>query len=131
MHDEGLYAERALRAGACGYIMKKEVGKELFRAIRRVLSGKIYVSESASEDLLEALVRRRAPKSQSPLEQLSDRELEVFELIGLGLKTSVIAKKLHVSPKTIETHRARIKQKLGLEDSAKLAFEAAQWSEKL
>ena len=130
MHDESLYAERVLRAGARGYLMKREAGRELLLAVHRVLEGKLYLSARLSENLLEAVAHRGTARGESPLERLSNRELQVFELIGQGTKTSAIAKKLHISMKTVETHRARIKEKLGLRDSAKLAEHAARWAER-
>jgi DNA-binding NarL/FixJ family response regulator len=130
MHDETLYAERVLRAGARGYLMKREAGRELLVAVRRILEGKIYLSEGLSEVLLESVAQGRAAKGESPLSRLGDRELEVFELIGRGTKTSEIAKKLHISVKTVETHRARIKEKLGLADSAKLVEHAVRWAQR-
>ena len=127
MHDETLFAERALRAGAKGYVMKHEAVDELQNAIRRVLDGKIYLSTSMSERLLSFVAGGRPAGESSPLDRLSDRELEVFEMIGRGLGTREIAEKLHLSVKTIESHREHIKDKLALPSAAKLVQHATQW----
>lgn len=130
MHDEALFAERALRAGARGYIMKQEAIAGLVRAIQRVLSGKIYVSERMAQNVLERLGRDGfSPGGR--LGNLTDRELEVFEMIGRGLNTSAIADRLKVSTKTIETYRSNIKTKLNLEDAMDLIRYAATWTERL
>src|SRR5260221_492971 len=113
MHDEALYAERVLRAGGRGYIMKQEGGKKLMQAIRQVLSGRIYVSEKMSAKILETFSGRRGD-SQSRLENLSDREFEVFQLLGQGQGTRQIAEHLHISVKTVEVHRANVRKKLEL-----------------
>jgi DNA-binding NarL/FixJ family response regulator len=126
MHDEELYAERVIRAGARGYVMKGERSKVLLEAVRKVLAGGIYLSEAISSRLLEKLVTR-APRTASPLDALSDRELRVFQLIGKGLGPAQIAEALHLSVKTIETYRAHIKEKLGLPDAAALRHKAIQW----
>ncbi|MBI2921986.1 MAG: response regulator transcription factor [Planctomycetes bacterium] len=131
MHDEGLFAERAIRAGARGYLMKKEAGRELLSAIHTLLSGKIYLSEGRAQHVLGAALRGRTPAAGGPMDRLSDREIEVFEMIGHGTRTRDIARNLHLSVKTVETHRARIKEKLGLPDSAQLVQHAVQWVEKL
>lgn len=128
MHDESLYAERVLRAGAHGYIMKQEGGKKLMSAIRHVLAGKTYVSEQVSAKILD-LFSGRAAESASPVEQLTDREFEVFQLIGQGLSTKEIADKLHVSAKTIEVHRVNIKQKLKVATAPELIRFAVRWAE--
>ena len=106
MHDESLYAERVLRAGGRGYIMKQEGGKKLMEAIRHVLNGQIYVSEKISSKILENFSGRRPDSVQSPVERLSDREFEVFQLIGLGQGTRLVAQSLHLSVKTVEVHTA-------------------------
>jgi DNA-binding NarL/FixJ family response regulator len=129
MHDESLYAERVLRAGGRGYIMKQEGGKKLMQAIRQVLEGKIYVSEKMSADILEIFSGRRAGAEGSPVEQLTDREFEVFQLLGQGKGTRDIAEKLHLSVKTVEAHRANIKTKLKLKSSPELIRSAVRWSE--
>ena len=128
-HDEALYAERAIRAGARGYVMKLEAGDEIVKAVRRVLAGGIYVSEEINERLLMGLAAGRGELAQSPLEVLSDRELEVFELSGRGLVTREIAERLHLSVKTVESYRARIKDKLNLKTAAELMQHAVQWVE--
>jgi len=129
MHDESLYAERVLRAGGRGYIMKQEGGKKLMLAIRQVLEGKIYVSEKMSANILEIFSGRRAGTEGSPLEKLSDREFEVFQLIGQGQGTKDIAEKLHLSVKTVDVHRANIKAKLKLNSMPELIRFAVRWSE--
>ncbi|MBN1507771.1 MAG: response regulator transcription factor [Sedimentisphaerales bacterium] len=127
MHDESLYAERALRAGAKGYIMKHEATERVITAIRRVLAGEIYVSDSMAATMVSKLATGVAPRSTSPVESLSDRELEVFRLIGEGHKTRDVADKLHLSVKTIETYRAHIKEKLGFKDGNELFRFAVEW----
>jgi len=127
MHDEFLYAERALRAGANGYIMKEEATSKVIEAIRRVLRGEIHVSERMATRLLGKMVTGASPEVRSPVETLSDRELEVFEMIGRGLKTHDIAERLHISPKTVEAHRGNIKAKLKLKNSIELLQYATQW----
>ena len=130
MHDEALFAERALRAGARGYIMKKEAIGGLIGAVRQVLAGKIYVSEQISQRLLGQLGGDvSAPVGR--LGGLTDRELEVFELVGRGLSTADIAKRLGVSAKTIETYRSNIKTKLRLRDAKELLRYATSWTERL
>ena len=128
-HDEALYAERAIRAGARGYVMKLEAGEVIIKAIRRVLNGGIYVSEEVNERLLLGMAHGRGVLTKSPLEVLSDRELEVFELTGRGLSTRDIAEKLHLSVKTVESYRARIKAKLNLNNAAELMQHAVHWVE--
>jgi DNA-binding NarL/FixJ family response regulator len=127
MHEEALFARRALLAGARGYIMKEEAMSDLQAAIRRVLAGKIHLSPSMSESLLEHVAHGSNPRTGSPLAQLSDREMEVFELIGRGLGTREVADKLHRSVKTIETHRANLKRKLGVGSASELVVMAASW----
>jgi DNA-binding NarL/FixJ family response regulator len=127
MHNEALYAERALRAGAMGYIMKQEASENLLIAIRRVLGGQIYISDKVSKRLIRQLARGRADIGTSSVDNLSDRELEVFHMIGLGCGTSQIAEKLYLSIKTIETYRTHIKEKLNLADSRELLQYAIQW----
>jgi DNA-binding NarL/FixJ family response regulator len=128
MHDETLYAERVLRAGGRGYVMKQEGGKVLLQAIRQVLSGQVYVSEKMSAQILEMFSGRRTA-STSPVERLSDREFEVFQLIGQGKGTRDIAEHLHLSVKTVEVHRANIKQKLKLKTATDLVRQAVRWIE--
>jgi DNA-binding NarL/FixJ family response regulator len=129
MHDESLYAERVLRAGGRGYIMKQEGGKKLMQAIRQVLDGKIYVSEKMSANILEIFSGRRAGAESSPLEKLTDREFEIFQLIGQGQGTREIAEKLHLSIKTVDAHRANIKAKLKLNSATELVRYAVRWAE--
>jgi DNA-binding NarL/FixJ family response regulator len=129
MHDESLYAERALRAGANGYIMKQEVAESVIKAIRHVLSGKIYVSDTMRQKVLRDLTQPAANIRTSPIERLSDRELEVFRLIGEGRGTREISEALHLSIKTIETYRAHIKEKLSIKNAAELARRAVNWVE--
>ena len=129
MHDESLYAGRVLRAGGRGYIMKQEGGKKLMQAIRHVLDGKIYVSEKMSADILETFSGHRAGTDSSPVEKLTDREFEVFQLIAQGKGTRDIAQKLHLSVKTVEVHRANIKAKLKLKSASELIRYAVRWSE--
>lgn len=130
MHDEALFAERVLRAGARGYIMKREAITGLVRAIRQVLSGRIYVSEGMAQAVLERLGHDGAAPD-NPLANLTDRELEVFDLIGRGQSTGAIAEQMGVSIKTIETYRSNIKTKLNLKDATDLIRFAATWAERL
>jgi DNA-binding NarL/FixJ family response regulator len=129
MHDEALYAERVLRAGARGYIMKQEGGNKLLQAIRQVLTGQIYVSEKVSARILETFSGRKSEKSTSPVSRLSDREFEVFQLIGQGKGTKEIAQHLNLSVKTVEVHRAKIKEKLSLLTATDLVRYAVRWTE--
>jgi DNA-binding NarL/FixJ family response regulator len=129
MHDEALYAERVLRAGARGYIMKQEGGRILMEAVRRVLSGRVYVSEKMAARILETFSGRRVETLVSPVEQLSDREFEVFQLIGEGKGTRDIAGHLHLSVKTVEVHRANIKAKLNIRTATELLRYAVRWTE--
>jgi len=129
MHDERLYAERALRAGARGYIMKRETAKKVITAIRQVLDGKIYMSESLAAIFAEKFVDGRLPASGSLVEQLSDRELEVFQLLGKGYETRQVAEMMNVSMKTVQAHCAHIKEKLKLTNAAELLREAVRWQE--
>jgi DNA-binding NarL/FixJ family response regulator len=130
MHDEALFAERAVRAGARGYLTKKSAIDRLIQAIRHVLAGKIYASEAVSQQLLASL-QRGTPTPEGPIGGLTDREIQVFELIGRGLGTAGIADRLGVSVKTIETYRSNIKTKLNLRDAAALVRYAASWIERL
>jgi DNA-binding NarL/FixJ family response regulator len=129
MHDESLYAERVLRAGGRGYVMKQEGGKKLMLAIRQVLGGQIYVSEKMSALILEIFSGRRGGAESSPVENLTDREFEVFQLVGEGKGTRDIAEKLHLSVKTVDVHRTNIKKKLKLESATELIRFAVRWSE--
>ena len=131
MHEEELYAERAMRAGARGYVRKRETSKNILAAIRRVLEGGIYVSEKLSNAMaLKFLEGKEAVGvASSRIEQLSDRELEVFRLLGQGLSTSQIAQQLHISLKTVQAHCVRAKEKLSLTTAAELVREAILWEE--
>lgn len=128
MHDESLYAERALRAGARGYIMKQEATEKMLTAIRQVLNGDIYLSERIQGKILQRVLSGDEG-ALSPIDLLSDRELEVFRLIGHGFATGDIAKELNRSIKTVETHRAHLKDKLSLKNAAELTRYAVQWVE--
>jgi len=129
MHDESLYAERALRVGARGYIMKQEAIEKMMEAIRKVLRGELYVSERVSANIVKRFVDGKAEGVSSPEELLSDREMEVFQLIGQGFGTRQIADQLHVSVKTVETYRANIKEKLNLKNATELMKHAVHWIE--
>lgn len=126
-HDESIYAEIAFRAGALGYLMKQEALEKIISAIRRVLSGNIYVSDALAAKMLQQQVRGKTDIQESPVKGLSDRELEVFQLIGQWKKTSEIAQELHLSVKTIEYYREQIKRKLNLKNSAELTQHATAW----
>jgi DNA-binding NarL/FixJ family response regulator len=127
MHVEGLYAERALRAGARGYIMKREATKGVLQAIRCVLGGKLYLSDKMAMMMAEKFVDGRPKPEGSIIESLSDRELEVFQLLGRGCGTRQIADELHVSFKTVQAFCARIKEKLNLASATELLREAVRW----
>ncbi|HTD67239.1 MAG TPA: response regulator transcription factor [Candidatus Limnocylindria bacterium] len=128
MHDETLYAERALRAGARGYVMKKEPSEKMLLAINRVLKGEIYVSDRMKQKMLQHLVSNQVPEeNSSPLDHLSDRELEVFQLLGNGFATRQIAEQLNLSIKTIESYRENLKLKLSVKSGAELIQHAIQW----
>ena len=129
MHDESLYAERVLRAGARGYINKRETAQKVVEAIRRVLKGKLYVSEQITEAMTIRALTGQLTASQSPVELLSDRELEVFEKLGQGIGTRQIAEDLGVNIKTIQAYCARTKEKLNLSSANKLLREAILWNE--
>jgi DNA-binding NarL/FixJ family response regulator len=129
MHDEAIFAERALRAGARGYIMKEAGGENLLTAIRQVLSGQIYLSPRMSANALDIFSGRRPRGSSSPIEKLSDREFEVFRLVGQGKSTRDIAQQLHLSTKTVDVHRGHIKEKLELKDTTALVRHAVRWVE--
>jgi DNA-binding NarL/FixJ family response regulator len=127
MHDELLYAERVIRAGACGYITKQEATRKIMLAIRSVLSGEIYLSEKMAAQIAAAAVGSARAKPGLPLDKLSDRELSVFEMLGQGSGTRQIADELHLDMRTIETYRARIKEKLHLKDANDLLQHAIRW----
>lgn len=129
MHDESLYAERVLRAGARGYVMKRAGGEAVLEAIRRVLSGRIYVSHNMSARILETLSGTRTVMATSPIETLTDREFEVFQLIGAGVNSRQIAERLHLSRKTVDVYRQRLREKLNLSNSTTLIQHAVRWIE--
>ncbi len=129
MHDEAVFAERALRAGGRGYVSKQAGGDKLLEAIRRVLSGQIYVSETVSTRLLDSLSGQHSARTVSPVEQLTDRELDVFTHIGQAMETKEIAARLNMSGKTVEAHRAAIKRKLKLKTGPELTRHAVLWVE--
>jgi DNA-binding NarL/FixJ family response regulator len=127
-HSESLYAERALRAGALGYVNKDQATDKIIEGIRRVLAGKVFLSDAMAETLLQRTVGDTQKENKhSPLDALANRELEVFRLIGQGVKTAAIAEHLHLSVKTIVTYRERIREKLNLSDGTELAHYATQW----
>jgi DNA-binding NarL/FixJ family response regulator len=128
MHDESLYAERVLRAGGRGYIMKQEGGEKIMEAIRKVLNGQIYVSDKISHKILEIFSGKKS-NSSSPIENLSDREFEIFQLIGQGCETKNIAHNLNISIKTVEVHRTNIKEKLKIKTATELIRYAVRWTE--
>jgi len=127
VHDESIYAEIAFRAGALGYLMKQEALEKILVAIRRVLEGNIYVSDVLAARMLQQQVRGQADVHESPVKSLSDRELEVFQLIGQWKKTKEIAQELHLSVKTVEYYREQIKRKLNLRDAGELTQHATSW----
>ncbi len=129
MHDETLYAEHALKAGACGYVMKQAAANTLIQAIEKVLDGEIYVSKAMSSQMLKLAFHGTREAQRSGTEALSLRELEVFELIGRGNSTREIAEQLNLSVKTIETYRAHIKEKLQLRNGTELMQRAIHWVE--
>jgi DNA-binding NarL/FixJ family response regulator len=126
MHDESLFAERAINAGARGYVQKHQGIEQVLAAIRQVLAGRIYLSDKMVDRVIEGFGKKK-DGSASSIESLSDRELEVFGLIGEGLSTSQIAERLHLSVKTVETHREKIKRKLGLTTAGELVRHAVRW----
>lgn len=127
MHDEELYAERVLRAGARGYITKNEASSELLKAIKKVMQGEVYVSKNVTARILERMATKGSPAQTGGVEALADRELEVFQMLGRGKNTRQIAEALHLGESTVETYRSRIKDKLGLRSSAELYLRAGQW----
>jgi len=128
MHDEALYAERVIRSGARGYIMKQEMTGTIVDAIRMVMEGRVYLSERMKTRLIDEKIHQNTKRVQNPVERLSNRELEVLRLIGQGMKTSEIAEKLKVATKTIDTHRYRLKNKLDLKSGAELVKFAVEWN---
>lgn len=127
MHEESLYADRVIRAGAMGYVMKREAEQTIVTAIRRVLEGRVYLSDRMQERVLLSFSGRRTDTSRSPLQALTDRELEIFGRLGHGQSIRKIAEDLHLSIKTVDAHRARIKEKLGLESSTEVLQHAVRW----
>ena len=127
MHDEAIYAERALRARANGYIMKQEATEKVLVAVRRILSGEVYLSDRMSNKMLQQYIGGAPSMIQSRIASLSDRELEVFRMIGEGRGTREIAEELHLSIKTVETYQAHIKEKLALRSGRELIQHAIQW----
>lgn len=129
MHDESLYAERALRAGAKGYIMKQEASKEVLKAIHHILAGEIYLSKKMSAKMLHKVADGKTEAKTLPEGALSDRELQVFQSIGQGRGTRQIAEELHISAKTVESYRAHIKVKMNLRNAHELTQHAVHWVE--
>jgi DNA-binding NarL/FixJ family response regulator len=129
MHDEAIFAGRVLRAGGRGYLMKQATCATLLHAIRQVLAGEIYVSQKMSSKILELFSGRRSESVDSPAERLSDREFEIFQLIGQGAATREMAERLHLSVRTVEVHRGNIKKKLKLKNATELVRCAVRWSE--
>ncbi len=128
MHDESIYAERALRAGANGYIMKHEAAEKVLGAVRQILNRETYVSDRVASKILQRYISGSDSPKSSPLSDLSDRELEVFRLIGIGHSTRMIAEELHLSVKTVESYQAHIKDKLSLKNGRELVQHAIQWA---
>lgn len=126
-YDEELFAERAIRAGARGYIMKMQAGEQIVTAVRKILNGGIFLSDNMSSKMLMGMASAREQNELSPYERLSDRELDVFRMIGRGKATKEIAEKLFVSTKTVDSYKARIKEKLNIGSSSNLLQEAVQW----
>ena len=129
MHDEALYAERALRAGARGYVLKRETTKSVLTCIRRVIEGSVYVSERVVNSIARRLSASHKPAETSPVERLSDRELEIFRLLGQGRTTSEIAEDLHLSLKTVQAYCARAKEKFGVSSLGELLRAAIRWED--
>ncbi|HEY9153854.1 MAG TPA: response regulator transcription factor [Opitutaceae bacterium] len=129
MHDESVYAMRVLRAGAKAYVMKQEVVDKVMEAVRRIRAGKVFVSERVASRMLDQVVVGGDPAPDSPVDLLSDRELEIVNMIGSGQPTREIAAKLHISIKTVESHRARIKEKLSLQNAIQLVQFCVRWVE--
>lgn len=127
MHDEAHYAERALRAGATGYVMKRAGREQIMEAIRTVLAGEIFVSEAINKSMLHQYLHGSEGREASPISRLSDRELEVLTLIGRGLSSKEIAERLHLSQKTVDSHRTHLKEKLNLPGAAELVKFAFEW----
>ncbi len=128
MHDEPTYAVRSLRAGANGYVTKEEALSSVLVAVREVVNGRTYLSPGMASDVISNVVLNKTSPGGSPTDQLTDRELEILERIGKGEEVKAIAKALHLSPKTVETHRAHIKEKLNLSNARQVARFAVQWA---
>jgi DNA-binding NarL/FixJ family response regulator len=128
MHDESLYAERAIRAGASGYISKQEPPEKIMQAVRTVLAGEIYWGEKVAAQVASKIARSARRPNNLPANVLSERELQVFELIGSGVSTSAIAATLHIGVSTVETHRSRIREKMNLKDAGELLQTAIRWN---
>ena len=129
MHDETLYTQRVLKCGAKGYIMKDASHSDLMAAIRRVTQGKVWLSEKMSEEILDAFSGGAPKRRVDSVHKLSDREFEVFQLLGDGKSTNQIAESLHISTKTVDVHKSHIREKLGLEDSSAVLRHAIRWAE--
>jgi len=129
MHDESFYAERVLRAGAKGYVTKAEVSSKVIEGIRKVLDGEVYISDAMASKVLTRLVGQKGGQPSFPIDTLSDREFEVFEMIGQGMQSREIARRLHLSRKTVDAHREHIKKKLSLESATDLLMYAVQWAQ--
>jgi DNA-binding NarL/FixJ family response regulator len=127
MRDEGFYAERVLRAGARGYVTKEEGPDEILRGLRRVLAGQVHVSDRVASKVMQKIIAGAGEPAANLLDSLTDRELQVFELIGNGLPTREIARELHISTKTVDSHREHIKEKLHLASASELLRHAIQW----
>lgn len=128
MYEESLYAERVIRAGARGYVTKQEATRDILSAIRRVLSGRVYLNENISARIIDRLADRSVPGAATPAEMLADRELQVFELLGRGLAVNEIARRLRIATKTVDTYRRRIREKLNLQTSSQLLQHAISWT---
>jgi DNA-binding NarL/FixJ family response regulator len=128
VHDESVYAERVLLAGAKGYLMKEVAAEHIVKAVRTVLRGEIYVSDAIAKKFMHIIAGDKAGIAKTAIEHLSDRELETFRLIGEGYSVSKIAGQLHLSVKTVETYRSRIKEKLGLDDASQLLQYSIHWA---
>ena len=127
MHEESLFAERALRAGAVGYVSKDAASRTIIQAVRAVMTGNHYLSQPMTQRMVQLAIRSKSEPTLSPLERLTDREIEIFEMIGLGLTSQQIARRLDLSPKTVNAHREHIKQKLDLKNMTALMAHAVQW----
>jgi len=128
MYEESLYAERVIRAGARGYVTKQEATRDILSAIRRVLSGRVYLNENVSARIIDRLADRSVPGAATPAEMLADRELQVFELLGRGLVVKEIARRLRIATKTVDTYRRRTREKLNLQTSSQLLQHAISWT---